>query len=50
MRQQAQRCMALAGNALRRGMKDALEGLAMELMDEARAIEKERIIPPIPSK
>jgi len=42
--------MALAKKALRRGTKDALEELGMELMEEARAIEKERAIPLVPSE
>ena len=38
--------MRLSKTALSSGVHEALEALSFELMDEARAIEKERAIPP----
>ncbi len=46
LRRQAQRCMALSKRVLSRGVHGALEELSLNLMDEARAVEKERSIPP----
>jgi hypothetical protein len=37
--------MAISKIVFGRGIRDALEELSFELMDEARAIEKKRAIP-----
>jgi hypothetical protein len=48
LRKQAQRCEALSKRVFGSGVHDALEELSLELMDEARAVEKERTVPPAP--
>jgi hypothetical protein len=41
--------MRLSKTAFGSGVHDALEALSFALMDEARAMEKERAIPPAPA-
>ena len=41
--------MAISKKVFGRDVHDTLEELSLELMDEARAIEKERAVPPAPT-
>jgi len=42
--------MRLSKTVFTRGVHEALEKLSFELMDAARAVEKERAIPPAPAE
>jgi hypothetical protein len=50
LRKQAYNFMHLARTKVGRATHEDLEELSFELMDKARAIEKERAIPPAPSE
>ena len=50
LRKQANKFMRLSKTVFGRGVHEALEKLSFELMDAARAIEKERAIPPAPAE
>ena len=45
LRKQAERCAAISRTANRQGVRDALLELSLDLMDEARALEKEWAMP-----
>jgi hypothetical protein len=48
LRKQAERCVAISKSVFGHGVHDALEELSLNLMDEARAVEKEQKIPAAP--
>jgi len=45
LRKQAHHCITLSKRVFRRGVRDALVELSLNLMDEARAIENKQTIP-----
>ena len=48
LRRQAHNCVVLSRKAFKRGVRDTLEQLSLNLMDEARTVEDEQRIPPAP--
>ncbi len=46
LRRQAHNCVIASKKMLRGGIRDALDALSLNLMDEASAVEKEQKIPP----
>jgi hypothetical protein len=50
LRKQAWKFLRLSKTAFSSGVHEALEKLSFELIDEARAIEKARAIPPAPAE
>ena len=45
LRKQTCNCVSLSKKVLRRNVRDTLEQLSLNLMDEARAVENEQRIP-----
>jgi hypothetical protein len=46
LRRQAYNCVIASKKKLKRGIRDALDQLSLNLMDEAAAVEREQKIPP----
>jgi hypothetical protein len=47
LRRQAHNCVIIAKNMLGHGVRDTLEQLSLNLMDEARTVENEQKIPTV---